>query len=123
MVYVSRNISLFGYDPAEMMASQQFYRACVHPDDAAKVWEQMALAARDDGRPAAFEFRLSKPDGGYRWVENHLTTIRDAAGRLIEIEGTLTDVTERKEVDEKIALLAGTDSLTGLAGSYSLAKA
>jgi diguanylate cyclase (GGDEF)-like protein len=48
-------------------------------------------------------------------VENRCTPVRDSNGRLVEIEGILVDVTERKAAEEKIALLARTDALTGLA--------
>jgi diguanylate cyclase (GGDEF)-like protein/PAS domain S-box-containing protein len=115
MIYVSHNISLFGYDPAEMVAEPQLYKTYIHPDDLAKVQDSMAQAAMDGSQSKAFEYRHRMRGGGYRWVENYYTPIRDAAGRLIEIEGILTDVTERKAVEEKIARLARTDGLTGLA--------
>ena len=54
-------------------------------------------------------------DGTYHWMECHYTPIRDAAGRLVEIEGILTDITEKKEAADKITVLARTDALTGLA--------
>ena len=41
--------------------------------------------------------------------------MRDKFGRLTEIEGIIIDVTERKIAEEKTALLARTDTLTGLA--------
>ena len=61
------------------------------------------------------EFRLRRHDGSYRWVHNRYNPIRDDTGRLIAIEGVLTDVTERKEAEEQILRLATTDALTGLA--------
>jgi diguanylate cyclase (GGDEF)-like protein len=63
---------------------------------------------------STIEFRLRSPGGGCRWVETRYTPVRDAAGRLKEIEGIIIDVTERKE-SEKVAQLARTDPLTGLA--------
>ena len=60
------------------------------------------------------EYRLMTSRGDYRWVENHYAPVRDAAGRIVEIEGLLTDITERKAAEEKISLLARTDPLTGL---------
>ncbi len=41
--------------------------------------------------------------------------MRDKDGRLVEVEGIIIDITERKAAEEKIALLARTDGLTGLA--------
>ena len=50
-----------------------------------------------------------------RWVENRYVPVRDKEGRLIEVEGIVIDITERKAAEEKITLLARTDALTGLA--------
>jgi diguanylate cyclase (GGDEF)-like protein len=48
-------------------------------------------------------------------MENRYTPVRDASGRLVEIEGIMIDITERKLTADRIALLARTDVLTGLA--------
>jgi diguanylate cyclase (GGDEF)-like protein len=68
-----------------------------------------------DARPAANEFRMLSKSGEVRWVENRSTPVREEDGTLIEIEGILTDITERKRSEESIALLARTDALTGVA--------
>ena len=54
-------------------------------------------------------------DGAYYWLDCRYTPIRDASGRLLEIEGLLTNITERKKAADKISVLATTDALTGLA--------
>jgi diguanylate cyclase (GGDEF)-like protein len=55
-------------------------------------------------------------DGSHRWVENRYTPVREKKeGRLIEVEGIIIDITERKAAEDKIAHLARTDALTGLA--------
>jgi len=46
--------------------------------------------------------------------------VRDAEGRLLEVEGIIIDITERKAAEEKIALLARTDGLTGLANRSTM---
>ena len=69
----------------------------------------------EGSEPATVEFRMRASDGIYRWMESHYTPLRDAAGRLLEIEGILTDITEKKEAADKIMVLARTDALTGLA--------
>jgi diguanylate cyclase (GGDEF)-like protein len=68
-----------------------------------------------DAQGSSIEFRLITGDGTLRWVENRYVPVRDPAGRLIEIEGIVIDVTERKAAEEQIALLARTDALTDLA--------
>jgi diguanylate cyclase (GGDEF)-like protein/PAS domain S-box-containing protein len=115
LIYVSHNVATYGYDPAEMVASPQFYQTIVHPDDELKILELMAQIVMEGSDPSAVEFRMRASDGTYHWMESHYSPIRDDAGRLVEIEGILTDITEKKEAADKIILLARTDALTGLA--------
>ena len=115
MVYISQNVRLFGYEPAALTESPHLYQSLIHPQDIAAVREKQALSLDPDRPQGVFEFRLLTSRGDYRWVENRYTQIRDAAGRLVEIEGLLIDVTERKAAEERISLLARTDPLTGLA--------
>jgi diguanylate cyclase (GGDEF)-like protein/PAS domain S-box-containing protein len=115
LTYVSHNITKFGYDPKKLVASEKLWRTLVYADDQPKVRAAMAAIMEKDFSTATLEFRLVVPSGAYRWVENRYTAVRDEAGRLVEIEGIIIDVNERKAAEEKIALLARTDSLTGLA--------
>jgi diguanylate cyclase (GGDEF)-like protein/PAS domain S-box-containing protein len=115
MIYISQNIKLFGHEPAALVTSPQLYQNLIHPDDVTRFRSSMAQVLETQGQRGTIEFRLLTSHGDYRWVENRYTPIRDTAGRLIEIEGLLIDVTERKIAEEKISLLARTDPLTGLA--------
>lgn len=115
MLYVSRNITLFGHEPADLMASPHLYQTLIHPDDFTTFTESLAHVFDEGTQRGVSEFRLQTSRGDYRWVENQFTPIRDAAGRLIELEGLLIDVTERKAAEAKILHLARTDQLTGLA--------
>ena len=68
------------------------------------------------GRPAVQDVvRVRKRDGSYAWFETHFRPIWIANGQVSEIEGTMTDITRRKEAELKIAALAKTDPLTGIA--------
>ena len=115
LIYVSRNVATYGYDQAAIIASPQFYQTIIHPDDALRILELLARIVMEGSEPAAVEFRMRASDGTYYWMESHYTPVRDAAGRLVEIEGVLTDITEKKEAADKIIILARTDALTGLA--------
>jgi diguanylate cyclase (GGDEF)-like protein/PAS domain S-box-containing protein len=115
MIYVSHNIKKFGHDAAEMLEKSNWAQALMDPEDEAKVDAAMARTVEKDAEGASIEFRLRMADGRYRWVENRYTTVRDRNGRLLEIEGMIIDITERKAAEDKISLLARTDSLTDLA--------
>ncbi len=115
LIYISHNITKFGHDPANLLASPNWAGRLIEPDDQPKVAAAMARVLEKDAEGASIEFRLRTSDGSVRWVENRYIPVRDKQGRLIEVEGIVIDITERKAAEEKIALLARTDGLTGLA--------
>ncbi len=115
LIYVSHNITKFGHEPAKLLTDAEWAKKLIHPEDRVKVGETMARVFEKNAQGAALEFRLLTASGASRWVENRYVPVRDADGLLVEIEGILIDITERKLAEEKIAQLARTDSLTGLA--------
>jgi diguanylate cyclase (GGDEF)-like protein/PAS domain S-box-containing protein len=119
MIYVSQNVSLLGYDAVQWLDSPTLYQSCVHADDRVKVQDTMARLLTSDAAPVTIEYRMLNNAGEIRWVENRYTPVRDARTRALEIEGVMIDITERKLAEERIALLARTDVLTGLANRAS----
>ena len=115
LIYVSHNIKKLGHDSVSLTASPDWAKRLIHPDDRAKVGEAMRRLLERSSDGSSIEFRLTTADGSLRWVDNRYVPVRDADGRLIEVEGIVIDITERKAADEKIAQLARTDNLTGLA--------
>jgi PAS domain S-box-containing protein len=81
----------------------------VHPDDVEMVQANLeaALDPIDPRRPAT-EFRLRRTDGEIRWVETLGLAYFEGAGderRAVSFVGTLQDITDRKEREEKEHLL------------------
>jgi PAS domain S-box-containing protein len=81
----------------------------VHPDDAERVW--MAFqTARDPAapKPYAIEFRGRQGDGRVRWMEVQWLPYFEgdqSERRTAMVIGTVADITERKEREEKLHLL------------------
>ena len=115
LVYVSPNVTKFGHDPATLLKTANWSEILIDPEDMPRFGEAMTKALQKGSLGGTIELRLRTGDGTTRWVENRYTPVRDKLGRLVEIEGIIIDVTERKHAEEKIALLARTDGLTGLA--------
>jgi diguanylate cyclase (GGDEF)-like protein/PAS domain S-box-containing protein len=115
LIYISNNITKLGHEPDTLLSSPNWAQRLIHSDDQGKVGEAMARVLQKDAQGASIEFRICTGDGEWRWVENCYVPIRDKEGRLVEVEGIIIDITERKAANEKIALLARTDGLTGLA--------
>ncbi len=115
LIYISHNISKFGHDPQRLIGSTRWAKMLIDPADKERTTEAMIRVLQKDSQPSSIEFRMLTGNGGVRWAENRYTPVRDKDGRLIEVEGIIIDITERKVAEDKIALLARTDSLTSLA--------
>lgn len=116
MVYVSRNIERIGVRQQDLLADPLLYRSLIHPEDRERVIAALELLRQREGGPGRIEFRMATPDSAaVRWFECSYAPVRDDARRLLEIEGMLIDISERKSAEASIAQLARTDPLTGLA--------
>lgn len=115
LVYISQNLRRYGYEAASFLKSPLLYGNYIHPDDRPQLAEAQRRAASENAEPGTVEFRFKAADGDYRWIESRYNPIRDSSGAVIEIEGILVDITERKNGEETIAALARTDALTNLA--------
>jgi PAS domain S-box-containing protein len=82
----------------------------VHPDDA-ESFQANREAALDPANPKPYvhqEYRIRRRDGTVRWVEGNALVHFEGAGverRLVSFGGTVQDITERKEREEKEHLL------------------
>ena len=65
----------------------------VTPED--RQWRQAMLGR--DGTLRDLEVQLRRRDGGVIWVRSHFRAARDAAGQALYYEGSVEDITERKQ--------------------------
>lgn len=77
------------------------FRKLIHPDDRERVWTSVNGAIAEH-TPYAAEFRIVRPSGEVRWVENSGQAFYDADGRPIRVLGTLSDVTSRWNVEQEL---------------------
>jgi len=77
---------------------------------------QNDLASFVDGETDALDAELAMRDaaGETRWVRCRAAAVRDAEGRAVRLAGSLSDVTELREANEALRMLAQHDRLTGL---------
>ncbi len=103
--YSARAREISGFQPDEEITYDKVV-GIVHPDDLPYTTEQ-SRRARDpairDARP--FVYRIIRPDGAVRWVRAFAdTVIEDGPDgpRATRFLGTLEDITERRELDERL---------------------
>jgi phosphoserine phosphatase RsbU/P len=49
-----------------------------------------------------FESRINRKDGSIIWIAENVRAIRDKQGKLLYYEGTVEDITQRREAEEKL---------------------
>jgi PAS domain S-box-containing protein len=76
-----------------------------HPDTLAQVMEQWTHAIRE-GQLFDMELPLRGADGNFRTFLTRGTPLKDATGRVIRWFGTNTDISERKQNEERLVLQA-----------------
>jgi PAS domain S-box-containing protein len=97
------------FDIAAGGATIEEFMKRVHPDDVERVWTSMQAAFDPANlKPLSIEYRIRRGDGKVRWVENHGLAYFEGAGRerrAVSLIGTVQDITERKEREEREHLL------------------
>jgi PAS domain S-box-containing protein len=94
--------SLLGYSPKEFPATYASWRKYVHPEDLPSV-EQLLQDHIRDGTGFAIDLRMKTKNGGWKWVSTRGTVIETTpSGEPLMMVGTLSDITERKQVEEEV---------------------
>ncbi len=97
--FVSDGVTrLFGCTPQDYLANPYLWRDRVHPDDVKPINDWVDRMFDDDR--GSIEYRIKRDDGTYFWVHDRQHVVRDESGKAIEIVGSWTDITERKEAEE-----------------------
>ncbi|HEY4722326.1 MAG TPA: response regulator, partial [Anaerolineae bacterium] len=90
--------TMTGYSAELLQAEYPPFARCLHPDDARRFTETLiARPTPPDGLD--LEFRFVRSDKQVRWMALSWSPIRDRAQALIGLQGTLRDITHRREIE------------------------
>lgn len=100
--FVSANIeALLGYAPREYLENANFWSERVHPEDLKRVESEIARQLKNGKH--VLEYRFRRKDGSYCWVSDEQRVVRDEKGDPVEVIGSWSDITARKQVEEAAA--------------------
>jgi PAS domain S-box-containing protein len=99
----NRYLAMLGYTREELPDDFEALVPLVHPQDRGLIEKMRLQASNSDYEPAEVEFRVRAKDGAYRWLLARAAVLqRDEAGRPLRVGGTVTDITERKRMEQEL---------------------
>ncbi|MFN3999697.1 PAS domain S-box protein [Algoriphagus sp.] len=95
---------IWGRDRSTFDVSFKNFYESIHPDDK-KAFEVAQRSTFEGGKELDFIHRIVLPDGTIKWVHELARLVKDESGKPIILEGTVQDVTQQKEEEQRIKLL------------------
>jgi diguanylate cyclase (GGDEF)-like protein/PAS domain S-box-containing protein len=95
---------IFGLDPEELLAHPELQAELVHQNDravAAEAWGRVQQDGEFD-----VDYRIVRPQGTVRWINNRARLIRSANGAPERVDGLARDITEQVQHRQRIARLS-----------------
>lgn len=119
LLYISPQIRMLGYAPAEWLATPGLHAQQMHADDRALALQAIG-ASRCAGTPLRSEYRLLTRSGEALWFRDQAEVVTDEAGQHLFMQGILVDITRSKLAEQ--ALLSTQDELRKLAAHQEAIK-
>lgn len=92
------------YQPDEVaMTGFKFFKQIMHPDDFPQALETMTAHLQGKTPYSQIEYRLLTASGTVKWILGRGQVVeRDIDGQPLRMMGTITDITERKQIEETL---------------------
>src|ERR1043165_3336282 len=94
--------TLYGMHPDEFTGAYDAWRSGMHPDDLARIEEEIQLALRGE-KEFDTEFRILWHDSSLHYIKANGLVQRDSSGNAIRLLGTNWDITASKQAQEALA--------------------
>lgn len=104
-------LELYRVKEAEFSAMYDAWRTRIHPEDLAKVEQELAEAIKQN-RPFDSEYRIVWPDNQIRHIKA-AALVQFVGGTAKRVTGVNWDVTKKRRLEAELRRLATTDALTG----------
>lgn len=109
---------LYGYpSPQALISDLNNISTQLYVSDSRRT--EFTEAVRTYGRVQNFESEVYTQNGQTIWISENAHAVHDALGEILYYEGTVEDITDRKNQEQEIRQQAVTDNLTGLLNRHA----
>ncbi|OKH32152.1 hypothetical protein NIES2119_26975 [[Phormidium ambiguum] IAM M-71] len=91
---------LYGRSCQEFYENANLWLEAIHPEDRKYVFSYHEQLLESGSKE--IEYRIIRPNGEVRWILDRAWLIKDENGQLLRIDGVASDITERKQAEEKL---------------------
>ncbi len=106
--------ALLGYTEEELPDRVETWIERLHPEDAEAAKAELAAFVESPQGAMQSEYRIRHRDGSYRWMIARAIAEVDHSGHAVKLIGTMLDITQQKDAEQRIVEAAQHDALTGL---------
>ncbi len=104
---------MHGYDsPGQLMAEVSDVARQLFADPGQ--FEELRQVLKEHNVAHNVELEVCRQDGSKKWLLANVRSVRGGNGTVLHYEGTVQDITERKNAEKQIQVMAYYDALTGL---------
>ncbi|WP_192821340.1 PAS domain S-box protein [Rufibacter sp. LB8] len=102
MIYVSPQChTTFGYTPEQLCTDKTLWFRIIHPEDRI-LFEQALPRIRTSTDQFQIECRMFTLSGEMRWAITRCTAQLDQNGRMVRMDGSINDITQRKLAEQRL---------------------
>lgn len=112
--YAPRWKELVGCTESEIGDAPGEWLGRIASEHLARFDEALSMLGAGRSEKLDTEIRMVHANGDSRWMLCRAISVRDGEGRVRRLAGSITDITDLKEAQERLRLLAHHDRLTGL---------
>ncbi|MDK9708892.1 MAG: PocR ligand-binding domain-containing protein [Desulforhopalus sp.] len=99
--FSQRSQEILGHSSDDAANALSDWRSLVHPDDFEKTWALIVAHMKKRTPILRIEHRLHMKNGSWKWVLTRGKVVEWAEdGRALRLTGTLTDINDRKKIEE-----------------------